>query len=167
MTMPREDLPFCECGWLECAARDPHCPIEFDPEVNEYHIKTSQPGSMSIYHCPFCAGRAPESLRDELFATVPTEETFRLHRLTKNLKTEEDVLACLGAPTHVFDPGATWEEPGKDGKPGEIRTCKTLQYDGQSDTAIIRVNVGRYGKVRISFSGKEIAKLHKTGPPAA
>ena len=57
--MPREDLPFCDCKWLERAAHDAHCPVEFDPELNEYNLKTSDGGSMRIYHCPFCAGRAP------------------------------------------------------------------------------------------------------------
>jgi hypothetical protein len=131
MNTPRDDLPFCDCRWLERAARDPHCPIEFDPELNEYNLKTSNGGSMRIYHCPFCAGRAPESLRAQMFATVSPEETIRLHQLTKNLETEKQFLAHLGEPTHVFDPGATMREPDKDGKPGEIRTCKSLRYNNQ------------------------------------
>jgi len=160
--MPRDDLQFCDCGWLERAARDPHCPIEFDPELNEYNLKTANGGSWRIYHCPFCSGRAPESLRGQLFAAVSSEETFRLHQLTKNLKTEDEVLAHLGEPTHVFDPGATSEEREKDGKPNEIRTFRSLQYDNQSDTATIRVNVNRHGKVSISFSGKYIGRPDKT-----
>jgi hypothetical protein len=113
---------------------------------------------MRIYHCPFCAGRAPESLRGQMFATVSPEETIRLHQLTKNLKTEEDVLASLGAPTHVFDPGEVAVEPQKDGQAREIRTWKSLEYDNHSDSASIRVNVDRQGKVRISFFGKYIGK---------
>ena len=113
---------------------------------------------MRIYHCPFCAGRAPESLRAQMFATVFPEETIRLHQLTKGLKTEKQVLAHLGEPTEVFDPGMTICEPENDDKPGEIRSCKTLRYDNHSDTATIEVTVGRHGKVRISFSGKYIGK---------
>ena len=159
--MPRDDLPFCDCRWLERAAHDPTCPVEFDPELNEYNLKTSNSHSMRIYHCPFCAGRAPESLRAQMFATVSPEETLRLHQLTKDLKTEADVFTHLGEPTHTFDPGATCIEPDDDDKPGEIRTCKSLRYDNHSDTATINVNVGRHGKVRISFFGKYVGKPNK------
>ena len=159
--MPRDDLPFCDCRWLERAAHDPTCPIEFDSELNEYNLKTSDGGSMRIYHCPFCAGRAPESLRAQLFATVSSEETMRLHQLTKDLKTEADVLARLGDPSHTFDPGAICIEPGKDDKAGEIRTCKSLRYENYSDIATINVNVSRHGKVRISFSGKYVGKTSR------
>lgn len=159
--MPREDLPLCDCRWLERAAHDAACPIEFDLELNEYNLKTTNGGSMRIYHCPFCAGRAPHSLRAQMFATVSSDETIRLHQLTKDLKTEEDVLAHLGKPTHVFDPGATIAEPDDGDKPGEIRTCKSLRYESHSDTATINVNVGRHGKVRISFSGKYVGRPSK------
>jgi hypothetical protein len=162
MTMPADDLPLCQCRWLERAAHDPTCPIEFDPELNEYNLKTSDGGSMRIYHCPFCAGRAPESLRALMFATVSCEETFRLHQLTKKFKTEDDVLTCLGPPTHVFDPGIASTTPDDGDKPGEIRACKSLRYDNHSETATINVNVGRHGQVSISFSGKYLGKPNKS-----
>ena len=154
--MPRDDLPFCECRWLERAAHDPNCLIEFDPELNEYNLKTTNGGSMLFYHCPFCSGRAPESLRGQMFATVTHEETTRLHQLTKDLKTESDVVALLGEPTHTFDPGVVSWSREEDDKPREITTCKALRYDDHSETATINVNVGRHGKVRISFTGKYI-----------
>ena len=160
--MPRGDLPFCDCRWLERAAHDPTCPIEFDPELNEYSLKTTNGGSMAIYHCPFCAGRAPESLRAKMFATVSSEETVRLHQLTKELKTEADVLARLGEPTNAFDPGHTSIESTEDDKPGRIHTCKTLRYDNYSDTATIEVYVERQGTVQIIFSGKYVGKTDKT-----
>jgi hypothetical protein len=161
MTMPRDELPFCECHWLERAAHDPHCPIEFDAELNEYNLKTSQGSLMRIYHCPFCAGRAPKSLRAQLFATVSHEETNRLYQLTKDCKTEEDVRAHLGEPSHVLDPGAGTVGPEKEGEPSEIRMCKTLRYENQSETATINVNVGRHGNVSISFFGKYIGRPKK------
>jgi hypothetical protein len=160
MPMPREYLPFCDCGWLERAARDPTCPIEFDPELNEYHLKKAN-GYSLIYHCPFCAGRAPKSLRAKMFATVSSEETIRLHQLTKNLKTEKQVLKHLGVPTKVLDPGVMCAGPDKGDKPGEIRACKSLRYDNHSDTATINVNVGRHVNVSISFSGKGVGKPNK------
>ena len=160
--MPRDDLPFCDCRWLERAAHDPTCPIEFDPELNEYNLKTSAGGSMRIYHCPFCGGRAPEALRAKMFATVSLQETARLHLLTKDLQSEADVLARLGEPTHTFDPGLTSIAPDEDDKPGAIRTYKTLRYDNHSDTATIEVYVERDGKVQIIFSGKYVGKPDKT-----
>jgi hypothetical protein len=163
MTMPRNDLPFCECRWLENAAHDPNCPIEFDPGLNEYNLKTTNGGSMRIYHCPFCSGRAPESLRARMFATVTYDETSRLHHLTATLKTEEEVRAALGEPTHVFDPGGTSGGRENDDKPGEIKVWKTLRYDQHSDTANINVKVNRHGRVSISFSGKYIGKLRADG----
>jgi hypothetical protein len=48
-----------------------------------------------------------------MFATVSSEETVRLHQLTKELKTEADVLSRLGKPTYVFEPGMTSTEPIK------------------------------------------------------
>jgi hypothetical protein len=159
--MPRDDLPFCDCRWLERAARDPACPVEFDPEINEYNLKTSKGGSMRLYHCPFCAGRAPESLRAQLFATVSSDETFQLHQLTKDLKTEANVRAHLGEPTHVFDPGVVCESAPTDDRPTEIKTAKSLRYDQHSETATIDVTVGRHGKVSITFSGKYLGKPTK------
>jgi len=31
--MPRKDLPFCDCRWLERAAHNPNVPIEFNAEA--------------------------------------------------------------------------------------------------------------------------------------
>ena len=158
MMMTRDNLPYCDCDWLERAAHDSHCPVEFDPKLNEYMIKTSNGGSLAIYHCPFCAGRAPKSLRDRMFASVTHEEAARLHQLTKDLKTEQEVLVHLGKPTHVFDPGATITAPEIGRNPGETRMCRSLHYDSHSSTANINVNVDRHGKASISFSGKYIGK---------
>ena len=122
---------------------------------------------MRIYHCPFCAGRAPDSLRAQMFATVSSEETIRLHQLTKSLRTEKQVLKHLGPPTYVFEPGVVVAEPEKEGEPGEIRACKSLRYENHSETATINVNVGRHGKVRISFSGKYVGRPKKTNVDVA
>jgi hypothetical protein len=160
--MPREDLPFCDCRWLERAAHDPDNPIEFDPQLNEYNLKTPRGHSLRIYHCPFCAGRAPDSLRGQMFAEVPSEESWRLHNLIKDLKTEEDVIAALGKPTHVMEPGAIHTEPDKDDKAGEIRTFKTLRFESLSDTAVVDANIDRRGNASISIFGKYIGKPPKT-----
>ena len=160
--MPRDDLPLCDCRWLERAAHDPDNPIEFDPELNEYNLKTPHRHSFRIYHCPFCAGRAPESLRAQMFATVPAEEEVRLHNLTKDLKTENDVIDALGEPTYILNPGSVQTEPDADNAPGKIRTFKVLRYNSASDTALIEADVDAHGNASISFSGKYIGRPPKT-----
>ncbi len=156
MSMPRDDLPFCECRWLERAAHDTHCPIEFDVKLNEYHLKTSNGGSMMIYHCPFCSGRAPKSLRSQMFATIPPEETVRLHVLTKHITNETELRATLGDPSHTFEPGIISMDAEVDGHAREVRTAKSLRFDQHSETATISATVARDGRVRIFFSGKYI-----------
>jgi len=160
--MPREDLPFCDCRWLERAAHDPDNPIQFDHELNEYNLKTPRGHSLRIYHCPFCAGRAPESLRAQLWATVPTDESDRLHNVIKNLKTESDAIRVFGQPTHVLEPGGSSTEPEKDGAPSYIHLYKTLRYESVSDTAVVDVHVDQNGKVFISLFGKYLGKPPKT-----
>ncbi len=160
--MPREDLPFCDCRWLERAAHDPNNPIEFDPELNEYNLKTPHGHSLRIYHCPFCAGRAPDSLRGKMFAEVSSEETIRFHKLIKDIKTEGDVISAFGEPTSVVDPGSTRTDPEKDGRPGRIHTFRTLRYEALSETAVVEANIDAGGKAEISFYRKYLGKPPKT-----
>ena len=157
VNMPSEDLPNCNCGWLERATHAPECPIEFDPRLNEYHLKFARTTTY-ISYCPSCGGRAPQSPRAQQFVAVSDKETIRLHLLTKDLKTEEDALTRLGELTSVFEPGAVMTDPEEDDKPAEIRTYKTLHYENHSRSATINVLVGRHGKIRISFPGKYIGK---------
>ena len=158
---PKVDFPFCKCEWFERAAHDPDCSIEFDPELNEYNLKSPNGGLMRLYHCPFCAGRAPESLRGQMFATVTPEETMRLHNLTKELKTEAEVRETLGEPTHEHEPGIVSMSAPKDGEAAEIKASKSLLYEQHSESATIDVTVGRYEIISISFSGKYIGKPNK------
>lgn len=93
-----------------------------------------------------------------MFAQVSAEEAARLHLLTKDMKTEDDVRAGLGEPSRVMEVGAMSQQKDTEEKAGEIRVCKTLQYEQWSETAKISVNVGRHGRVNISFFGKYIGK---------
>jgi hypothetical protein len=156
--MPRDDLPYCDCEWFERAARDPKCPVEFDAELNEFNIKTADGGLMRMYHCPFCTGRAPDSLRAEQFAQVPAEEVARLHRLTRDLRTEDDVIAALGEPTHRFDPGQIVQSRPEPGEASVIRTASTLSYEQHSETAVIDIAVASNGRISVSFHGKSIGR---------
>jgi len=160
--MPREELPFCNCRWLERAAHDPNCPIEFDSELNEYHLRTSNGHSLQIYHCPFCAGRAPESLRPQMFATVSSEESERLHQVIKDIKTESDAIRVFGEPTCILEPGGGHTEPERDDRPSYIHLYRTLRYESASDTAVVDVHVDQYGKVSVSLFGKYLGKAPKS-----
>lgn len=157
--MPRDELPLCTCGWLEEAVHDPECPVRYDPALHEYNIEANGV-SWRIYHCPFCAGRAPVSLRSRLFATVSHDETTRLHRLTAGLATERDVRDALGAPSAVLEPGTTRIVPAPRtvDEPEHIWTYRELLYDNHSETATICVEVDRDGRARISFRGKPLAR---------
>jgi hypothetical protein len=54
--MSCEDLPFCDCQWLERAAHDRDNPIEFDPELNEYNLKTSRSHSLRAFTISILCG---------------------------------------------------------------------------------------------------------------
>lgn len=146
----------CSCGWLERAAQDSELPIEFDRQLNEYHLRRREDGYWLIYHCPCCGGAAPRSKRDELFARVHQKESFRLHELTKNLQTLDQVLEVLGEPEGDLDAGVTIERHEENG-PDQIETFRTLIYSSKSKTADILVAVSRTGQVAsVTFQPKYI-----------
>ena len=97
----------CDCNTLQEAADNPLLPIEFDSQVNEFHLvyKDGSQGHSILYHCFFCGGKAPESKRHLLFATISEDERFRLRELTKPLKTLDDVLAEFGKPDQDREDG--------------------------------------------------------------
>ena len=152
--MPRDDLPFCDCQWLERAAHDPDNPIVFDSQLNEYNLKTASGHSLRVYHCPFCAGRAPESLRAQMFATVSPEEAERLHKVLQQVHSEADAVRVFGKPTHILDPGGRCTEPERDGRPSYIHLQRTLRYESVSDTAVVDVHIDQYGQTTASLCGK-------------
>src|SRR5262245_42398099 len=90
--------PNCECRMLERFSKEPSVPIEFDAELNEYHILGALGERLMVYHCPFCGGRAPDSRRNELFMHITLAEKLRLMELTRDLKTLDDVLGAFGSP---------------------------------------------------------------------
>ena len=134
------------CGWLERAAEDLETPIEFDRRLNEYHLRRGDDGYWLIYHYPCCGGAAPRSKRDHLFAKVHEKESSRLHELTKNLQTVDQLLDALGEPDADLDAGITVEHESES-RPGPIETFRTLVYSSKSTTADILVAVSRTGRV--------------------
>lgn len=167
--MPNDDAPPCGCKWFENAVRDPEIPVVFDELMKEYHLVTHGGGGHALfYHCPFCGGRAPRSLRGTFFAKIPDKETYRLHSLTKKFKTEEEVISTFGPPDHEFEIGSGMTTPGSDTEPREhFLNGRRLVYKGLSDTADVNVRIDRYGKLKFSFSEKYIGPQRETEQGAA
>ncbi len=152
---------YCTCQSLEHMAENPACPVEFDPELNEYHIISgwlSGAHQWMIYYCPVCGGKAPKSRRDRLFARLTEKERARLIELTKNLRTLEHVVSALGKPDVDFPAGIVGVTPERDGKPEKTEFFRTLIYENLSETADIHVTVYPMDRVWIQFKGKYIAK---------
>ncbi len=94
----------CECGVMESLVEDYPQLLEFDSEMNEFHVLYSnRNGKLQIYYCIACGGNPPHSLRRTFFE-VPSESDYEeaLARVA-DLKDENDFIREFGAPTHVFD----------------------------------------------------------------
>jgi hypothetical protein len=94
----------CECGVMESLVRDYPRLMEFESEMNEFHILQSNPGGkLQIYYCIACGGNPPESLRHTFFE-APSESDYEAARARMaDLKDENDFIREFGAPTHVVD----------------------------------------------------------------
>jgi hypothetical protein len=65
--MSSPDKDECNCGQLARLAEDPRNSIQFDVQLNEYHIIRKDGTGYSLIHfCPICGGRAPKSQRNKL-----------------------------------------------------------------------------------------------------
>src|SRR5262245_48662227 len=87
-TWPPVTEPSRTCQHSEDTPPNPHFPIRYDADLNEYSMVWrigDGYGAMMIYHCPFCGGRTPKSRRDQLFADVPQSEYERLAQLTAGI----------------------------------------------------------------------------------
>jgi Domain of unknown function (DUF6980) len=148
----------CKDGHLEQLADDPTTPVEFDAELNEYHIAREDGGHWMIYYCPLCGGSAPKSRRDQLFHKLTEVERRRLVDLTQHLKTLDEVLATFGPPDLDQPTGFVKVIPERDGKPETTERFRVLIYQKLSDTADVRVTVYPNDRVGIGFQGKEKKK---------
>jgi len=76
----------CNCGQLARLAEDHRSSIEFDAQLNEYHILRSDGSGYSLIHfCPICGGSAPKSRRDNLSHSKArlVQQTHELHMTPK------------------------------------------------------------------------------------
>lgn len=155
---PPKEKGACKCEWLERAADDPKCPVEFDAELNEYHLVRGPKDHMMIYYCPFCGGSAPKSKRGRLFHTLTDVERQRLVDLTKELRTLHDVTTAFGKADIKQAVGMVITKPERKGKPETTQSYPVMIYTKLSDIADVHVTIYPTDRVGISFQGKAVKK---------
>lgn len=155
---PRKEKGACKCEWFERAADDPKCPVEFDAELNEYHLVLGPKDHLMIYYCPFCGGSAPKSQRDRLFHKLTEAERDRLVRLTKDMRTVQEVTAAFGEPDIKHSVGMVTTNPERDGKPETTQSYPVIVYKKLSEIADVHVMIYPTDRVGISFQGKPVKK---------
>ncbi len=156
---------FCDCGTLQQAADNPDLPIEFDARTNEFQIVfdvNGRKGHFNLWHCPLCGGKAPESKRHLLFATISNDERFRLREIINPLKTLDEVLASLGKPDKDYADGVMIALPETENSPPKEQAYRSLVYENLSDVADIRVTVYPNERVGIGFTGKYVGNENET-----
>lgn len=136
----------CECGWLQTAATDPEHPVAFDPRLNEFNIVKDQ-RSIRIYYCPFCGGKAPESLRATLFAYVPSQENERLILLGAGCDSLAQIVERLGRPDHDQPIGAVIGTLASDGRTSEFSSYRVLTYTQLSPVADLQFHLHADGSL--------------------
>jgi hypothetical protein len=136
-------------------ADDPKDPVEFDQQLNEYHITRKGNGGYSlIYFCPLCGGRAPASKRGSLFQKLESAEQKRLFELTKNLNTGREVIAALGEPDDRQPVGMMVVATEKQGEPQTVQSYPIMIYRKLSAVADVHVRIYPEDKVGITFQAK-------------
>jgi hypothetical protein len=140
----------CECGVMESLVRDFPNLIEFDSEMNEFHIlHPPRNGKLQIYYCIACGGDPPPSLRHTFFEEPTDSDYDEAWARIANFKDERDFVREFGDPAHVFDippPSPkeieiygikpmkkqwTFEPPGS-----RVSYCLQLMADGTYQTSL-------------------------------
>ena len=159
------DVP-CTCGYLQEAADDPANPIVFDKDTHEFQFKYYVPhydfgencrGMMLvIYHCPFCAGAAPRSKRELLFARIPPDEEARLAGLLASVQTVDDAANSLGTPD--FDDYCITRQSEHGDRPSTTAYYREIRYYSLSQIADVCNTERADGTIRWQLQGKLIKK---------
>jgi hypothetical protein len=130
----------------------------FDEMMKEYHlVHKGGNGHSLFYHCPFCGGRAPDSMRRTFWTEVSLEESNRLHQLTKEIRTPQELFERFGTPNQDFEVSGGSTIPGSDDAPPETTLGpRRVVFEGLSETADVHVRIDRYDRLRFSFIGRYI-----------
>lgn len=159
MLVSSQDREKCECGWLQNAATDPDHPVKFDPQANEFNIVKGD-RSIRIYHCPFCGGKAPESLRSTFFAHVSSEENERLVLLGTGVESLAQIVQKLGQPSRDDPVGAGMGMPAPDGQITQFLSYRVLTYTQLSQVADLQFHLHADGTLaRLHVSAKYIGNV--------
>ena len=151
----------CSCGYLENAANDPDSPITFDPVTNEFHLEcqgAGKKGALILYHCPFCGGACPKSLRDELFARIPRNEEKRLLDLFAEVGTIEDAIKKFGTPETDLSHGVGHRTPETEDRPPVQEWFRNVVFTNLSQVADIHVTDYHKDRVHVRLQGKYLGK---------
>jgi hypothetical protein len=101
----------CECGMPARCATNPMIPVEFDEEMNEYHL-VRDGAETQMRYCFWCGGHLPKSNLD-LFFTRPSEsEMAEVKELLKDARSHDDVLRILGPADELCDSNGSSATPG-------------------------------------------------------
>lgn len=122
----------CDCGTPQRSSADPGCPVEFDSEMNEFHLIHKRMRAVMRY-CFWCGGRLPESKRDQFFSEPSESEKREVSRLLKGVKTIGDARTVLGEPDETFDGNET--EQGE----SSLRWKQMLRYSRRWKTLVLSV----------------------------
>src|SRR5260221_44437 len=153
MKPSKTDLP-CDCGYLDRASKDPDHPIEFDASLNEFNF-IHPGGRFRIYHCPFCGGKAPESVRTTLFSQVSRDEQERLFRIADVFKTFDELVTSIGQPDRDGPMGSRVRKPEADGEAPRTSAFGHLTYVKLYESAELHFDLHPDGRVAsYSVSGK-------------
>jgi len=133
---------------------DPHFPVEFDREMNEYHLVHKGARAVMRY-CFWCGGRLPASKRGAFFTTPKKSEMAEVRSLLKGAKSHEDVVGVLGPPDKTVDLGGSSRKPN-----GEIlcRWRQQLLYSTRWKTLVLHVPVVIDGRFEYSIHGHYLGK---------
>jgi hypothetical protein len=162
----------CSCGYLARSAQDPNVPVKFDAELNEYSFEITSPSgakiSMIIYHCPLCGGVASESKRPELFATVSKKEAARLERITRQLKTVQDIETSLGAPDddRTYSIASDLPEVRTPNGTREFGPIRQMTFARLSKTADVQFTLFSNNEVAWTFVPKYLAAQDRKISPS-
>src|SRR5262249_25032583 len=113
---------------------------------------------MLIYYCPYCGGSTPKSRRSKLFHTLTDVERQRLVRLTKDMRTVQDVTTAFSKPDIRQPVGMVVTKRERDGKPETTQSYPVMIYRKLSKIADVHVTIYPTDGVGVSFQGKAVKK---------
>jgi hypothetical protein len=141
----------CKCSrWGEWAS-NPDVPIEFDQEVNEFHLFYGK-CYMIIRYCPLCGGPMPESTCGKLFTEPSQEEIDTIQRLLSSARTIEAVIEKLGPPDEKFP--AIVADPIDRILYGTRDVKRSMRYSSRWKTLVLTVIENEDGRIAFAYSGQ-------------